>query len=107
LSMNGSLGGVNILSREAIDAATQSEVETTPDLVMNTVIRRSRGFILNTDGNFGPNKNAFGHNGAGGSTAFADRENGVSMSYVMNQMLSDSVNEPRANRLTKAVYQCT
>lgn len=106
LSMNGSIDGIKILSREAIDAATRSEVETTKDLVMNTVIRRSRGFILNTDGNFGPNQKAFGHNGAGGSTAFADRENGISMSYVMNQMLSDSTNEPRANRLTKALYQC-
>jgi len=106
LSMNGKLNGVEILSKQGIDAATYPEVETGTDLVMNSVIRRSRGFILNTDGNYGPNKHAFGHNGAGGSTAFADRENQLSMAYVMNQMLSDSMNEPRANRLTNALYQC-
>jgi CubicO group peptidase (beta-lactamase class C family) len=106
LSMQGELSGTSILSSGAIDAATLPEVETSTDLVMNSVIRRSRGFILNTDGNYGPNSKAFGHNGTGGSTAFADRENGVSLAYVMNQMLSNSLTEPRANRLTHALFQC-
>ena len=106
LSMQGELSGTSILSSGAIDAATLSEVETSKDLVMNSVIRRSRGFILNTDDNYGPNSKAFGHNGTGGSTAFADRENSVSLAYVMNQMLSNSLTEPRANRLTHALFQC-
>ncbi len=106
LAMQGELSGTRLLSSEAIDAATSSEVETSQDLVMGSVIRRSRGFILNTDGNYGPSAEAFGHNGTGGSTAFADRKNGVSFAYVMNQMVSDPFNEPRANRLTDALFQC-
>ena len=35
---------------------------------------------------YGPSLQAFGHPGAGGSLAFADPENGIAFTYVMNQM---------------------
>jgi len=35
---------------------------------------------------YGPSLSAFGHPGAGGSLAFADPENSIALSYVMNQM---------------------
>jgi len=36
--------------------------------------------------NYGRNKDAFGHPGAGGSHAFGDPETGISFAYTMNQM---------------------
>lgn len=35
---------------------------------------------------YGPSLTAFGHPGAGGSLSLADPENGIALSYVMNQM---------------------
>ena len=35
---------------------------------------------------YGPSPHAYGHPGAGGSLAFADPENAISFTYVMNQM---------------------
>jgi hypothetical protein len=37
-------------------------------------------------GVFGPRRTAFGHSGAGGSTAFADPEVGLSIAVTLNQM---------------------
>ncbi len=49
---------------------------------------------------------AFGHTGAGGSYGFADPEHELAVGYVMNQMSSGVVGDPRSRRLIKAVYQC-
>ncbi len=47
---------------------------------------------------------SFGHAGAGGSYGFADPENNLAVGYVMNQMSSGVVGDPRSRRLVKAVY---
>jgi CubicO group peptidase (beta-lactamase class C family) len=69
------------------------------------VTRRSRGFILSHENNYGPGRQSFGHAGAGGSMAFADPEANLSFCYVMNQMQTDG-SEPRAARLINEVYSC-
>jgi CubicO group peptidase (beta-lactamase class C family) len=53
---------------------------------------------------FGPSASAFGHPGAGGSTAFADPENGISFAYVMNQMELSLLPNEKSVRLVDAVY---
>ncbi len=47
---------------------------------------------------------SFGHTGAGGSYGFADPENNLAVGYVMNQMQSGMVGDPRARRLIAACY---
>jgi CubicO group peptidase (beta-lactamase class C family) len=47
---------------------------------------------------------SFGHSGAGGSYGFADPENDLAVGYVMNQMQSGLLGDPRARRLIKACY---
>jgi CubicO group peptidase (beta-lactamase class C family) len=47
---------------------------------------------------------SFGHTGAGGSYGFADPENNLAVGYVMNQMQSGMLGDPRARRLIKACY---
>ena len=63
------------------------------------------GFMLN-----GPEiqlmgPTSFGHAGAGGSLGFADAASGVAFGYVMNQMGSGLLIDPRAARLIQSVKE--
>jgi len=53
---------------------------------------------------FGRSSLAFGHPGAGGSHAFADPENGVSFTYLMNQMEQSLLPNEKSLRLVDAIY---
>ena len=105
MAMQGKLNGTRIISQQALMAATQLETARS-DLVLGKVIRRSAGFILNTDQAYGPNENAFGHSGSGGSMGFADQKSEIALGYVMNQMHTDALTVSRSKRLTDAVYRC-
>jgi CubicO group peptidase (beta-lactamase class C family) len=106
MANGGELNGVRIISPEAIAEATKQEVGDQIDLVTGYVMRRARGFMLNTDGGYGPSEAAFGHAGAGGSTGFADPVNNVAVGYAMNQMQADPNAIPRSKRLIDATYKC-
>ena len=49
---------------------------------------------------------SFGHEGAGGSVAFADRSKGLGFAYVMNQLTASLGADRRSRRLVEAVYSC-
>ncbi|MFJ9418845.1 serine hydrolase domain-containing protein [Streptomyces sp. NPDC101227] len=65
------------------------------------------GFMLNHQGQAGPNPRAFGHGGAGGSYAFADPENGMSYAYAMNKYGTGATGDadPRNMGLLAATYE--
>ena len=104
--MGGTLGDITIISAEALTAATKLEVDEQIDLVLGRRVRRGRGFIINTDGDYGPNEKAFGHNGTGGSTGFADPATGVAIGFAMNQMKTESSMAPGSKSLVDAIYKC-
>ena len=106
LAMGGTLGDITIISAEALTAATKLEVDEQIDLVLGRRVRRGRGFIINTDGDYGPNEKAFGHNGTGGSTGFADPATGVAIGFAMNQMKTESSMAPGSKSLVDAIYKC-
>jgi len=54
---------------------------------------------------FGPSQKSFGHPGAGGSHAFADRENRIAFAYVMNQMEQSLLPNEKSLRLVDAIYR--
>src|SRR5581483_12334831 len=61
------------------------------DRVLMIPIRKGVGFMMGgptngATGVFGPRKTAFGHSGAGGSTAFADPDAGLAIAVTINQM---------------------
>ena len=60
---------------------------------------RNRGLDI-----FGPNPDAVGHCGWGGSCAFADPATGISAAYVMTRQSPYLVGDPRAQRLIAALY---
>ena len=106
LANGGELNGVRIMSAESIRETTRSEVELEKDLVLGRPMRRARGFMLNTEGAYGPYPEAFGHAGAGGSIGFADPHNHVAVGYAMNQMQADMEASPHSLLLTSALYDC-
>ena len=82
------------------------QYEDKTDLILQTKIKRSQGgFILNEGAGYGPDPRAFGHNGTGGSSAFAALSPQVAFAYVPNQMLPEGL-RPRAPRLADLFYDC-
>ncbi|TNF87343.1 MAG: class A beta-lactamase-related serine hydrolase [Gammaproteobacteria bacterium] len=95
-----------ILSSESLAALTEERVGMVDDLVLGHPIRRGAGVILNTRAMFGPNPEAWGHSGTGGSKSFADPITGTAFGYVMNQMRDDEGESTRSGRLIDAYYGC-
>lgn len=86
-------------------ATTEQWAEREP--VLGHDYRMGLGFTLNSpDAYMGPNLNAFGHVGAGGSTGLADPDARVGFSYGMNLMHPHRDNGPRARHLLDALYSC-
>ena len=54
---------------------------------------------------YGPNADAFGHSGWGGSFGCADPAKGVAIGYVCNQMGPELVGDPRTAGLCQAILQ--
>ena len=106
LAMGGQFQGGQLISQKALQAATQLEIDSPVDRVLNKPMHWARGFMRNSRQEFGPHEQAFGHDGAGGSTGFADPVERVAIGYAMNQMRSDGDAVPRATLLSRVVYDC-
>jgi CubicO group peptidase (beta-lactamase class C family) len=105
VARGGELDGVQVLSAAAIEALTVEEVGGQDDLVLGRPMRRGRGVMLNTQGQYGPNPASFGHAGAGGSVGFADPAARLGVGYAMNQMQPGIETDTRGNRLVRALYE--
>jgi len=97
---------LGLVSDSTLAALLEARAGDEADLVLGRRLRRGAGVILNTDAMFGPNDRAWGHSGAGGSTAFADPVTTTAFAYAMNQMRDDEGNNTRASRLIGAYYNC-
>ena len=82
LARGGELDGVRVLNEDTIAAMCDEEVGEQDDLVLGRPLRRGRGVILNTQGMYGPNREAYGHSGAGGSVGFADPSLKLGIGYA-------------------------
>ena len=99
---------VTLVSPETLKYAYE-ESSYGHDYILKMDTRFSMGFMLNQKalaGRFGPGLKSFGHNGAGGSFAFADPDMGLSYGYVMNKMGSYLLMDPRSQALIDASYEC-
>ena len=102
--VDGTLDGRRVLSPETLAAATRQRVHGR-DRVLPFEMGWAAGLTRNeTIGVFGPNPDAVGHCGWGGSCAFADSVAGLSMAYVMTRQSPHLVGDPRAQRLIGALY---
>lgn len=104
LAGGGTLDGVRLLSRAAIERAIEEQIYV-PDLVLNFPIRWGLGFMLNSPTlPLSPNPRTFGHGGWGGSLGFADLDAGAAWAYVMNKMTPGTAGDNRAFPLIQAFY---
>jgi CubicO group peptidase (beta-lactamase class C family) len=95
--------GRRLVGGEALAEATRCRFEGV-DIVKGEFQRWSAGFWLNPGRLYGPNLEAFGHSGLGGSFAFADPVAGVAAAYTMNKMSDQFEHNPRRRGLIDAVY---
>lgn len=103
LANGGALGDVQLLKPETIDQLRAEQTERV-DLCLGVGLGWGNGMMLNRPRWFGTSDKAFGHFGYGGSFGCADPDAGVSMGYVMSQMGTALLADPRANALVQATY---
>ena len=105
LAAGGGIGGIEILSRSMLAAATQ-EHSFGLDRILDRESRFGLGFQLpQAERPLGPNAEAFGHFGAGGSLGFCDPVAGVAFAYVTNDM-GPRWQNPRNKALLASIYEC-
>ncbi len=95
--------GEPYLTEGALDAALQPRI-TGDDLVLPFHLSWAAGLMRNVNRHFGPNENAYGHAGFGGSCVVIDPEHRFAAAYVMNKMSPHLVGDPRSLRLLDALY---
>jgi CubicO group peptidase (beta-lactamase class C family) len=95
----------SLLNAKTLAQATE-DLGTRPELVLAEPLRRGRGLLLNRLGKMGRSRDAFGHDGHGGSTAFADPRHGIGVGYVMNQLEPPWTGRTRRELLVDALYRC-
>lgn len=106
LARGGELGGARILRPETVAALSEEVWGMDDDLVLGSPMRRGRGVNLNTRGELGPTRAAFGHSGTGGSVGLADPERRIGAGYVMNQLWEGAGPKSRSGRLLSCLYRC-
>lgn len=110
LACGGALGGVELVDAHTLTTMSRVESEG-PDEILLVPTRFASGFIKSTDNRpgssalLGPNAEAFGHTGAGGSIGMADPVAGVAIGYVMNQLGAGVLLNERGQSLVDAVYE--
>jgi CubicO group peptidase (beta-lactamase class C family) len=105
LAGGGVLDGVRVADAGLLREASR-EHSAGPDLVLDRPSRFALGFQLSQpERPLGPDPDAFGHFGAGGSLGFCDPAAGIGFGYVMNQ-LGPRWQNPRNRALVDALYRC-
>lgn len=105
LAAGGSIDGVEVLSAGMLAAAAE-EQSFGPDRILERESRFALGFQLpQAERPLGPNAEAFGHFGAGGSLGFCDPVARVAFGYVTNDM-GPRWQNPRNKALLAAIYDC-
>jgi CubicO group peptidase (beta-lactamase class C family) len=100
-------GGPALLNRDTFEDMTRLH-NVAQEGVLQQRYRFGCGVLLNSPPylDIGPNLDAFGHHGAGGSVGFADPGEGLAFAYVTRRMHSRIDNGPRSRRLIAATYRC-
>jgi CubicO group peptidase (beta-lactamase class C family) len=101
----GLIGGARILSQRGFEALAKPRWRG-EDLVLPFNMDWRTGVIGNSNRVYGPNAEALGHSGMGGSAGFGDPVASVSVGYVMNRQSHHIMGDPRSLKLIDALYAC-
>jgi CubicO group peptidase (beta-lactamase class C family) len=91
LANGGEVDGVRLVSKERIAEIQKIYTEEPDRVLIHMPLPKGVGFMMGGEiagasSVYGPRRTAFGHSGAGGSTAFADPETGLAMAVTINKM---------------------
>jgi len=101
----GEVDGVRLIKDETV-LKTKEESSRGPDLVLVVDSGWGMGFMRSLESSPMLTEESFGHSGAGGSLAFGDLEHRVGFGYVMNQMGTSVMGDPRTVSLITAIRSC-
>ena len=106
LAQGGTVGGVRLLSPEAVKRASAQQWEEEADGTLGRPFRMAMGFMLNKPGYtpMGRNPAAFGHLGSGGALAFADPDTGISFAALTNYQCEGVGVGERTESLVESLY---
>ncbi len=106
LSSRGYYDRDRILSPGTLEQVMRERV-CGQDRVLPFKLSWGAGLLRNKGINiYGPNPNAVGHSGWGGSCAMADPDRWLSAGYVMNKQSAYLIGDPRPVKLIEALYRC-
>ena len=99
--------GVRILGDTVRDIARTSNTPTGEmDVILLDPTDFGMGFMVHSPRTPYSGPSSFGHDGAGGSVAFAEVNRELAFSYVMNTMMTVVDGDPRRARLIAAASRC-
>ncbi len=98
------IDGVRLLSDKQLDAAV-TRLTFGPDRILFFDTSFGLGYMLPGMFSLYCGESAFGHDGAGGSHSFADRNHKASFVYIMNKMEAGLNGDPRSRALTDTLYE--
>ena len=93
------------VSKEVLELVTKVEVKGTDHVMKSPMQWSPVGYIVGGGKLFGKSNKSFGHTGWGGSMAFADPENNLSIAYTMNLLTGSMLGDQRALELVEETYK--
>lgn len=109
LALDGSVGGVRVLTEDAVSALRYTQTATDVDAVLGIRTAYSLGYSKSWPNpplrrlRFG--EDAFGTSGLGGQVGFADPAHGLAFGYTMNRHAHGTGINHRGQALVDEVYQ--
>ena len=95
----------DFISKDTLNQVTSIEVKGDDQVMKKPMQWSPVGFSIGGGKLFGKSSRSFGHTGWGGSMAFADPENNLSISYTMNMLTGSMLGDQRALNLVEATYK--
>lgn len=103
IAVSGKVGSHVFLAEDMREKLLSPRISG-PNLVLPFDITFAAGIMQNTNLHYGPNPNAYGHSGWGGSCVFADTDNGITGAYAMTKQSNALLGDARPRRIIDAMY---
>lgn len=103
---DGTIAGADFVGTSTRSSAISSQIVGT-DAVLTFPMDWACGFLRSGPLNiYGPDPDAFGHTGWGGSFAMGHPGKGYGLAYTPNKMGTEILNDPRSVNIVNAYYEC-
>ena len=95
----------NLVSNSTLESVTSIEIKGDDQVMKRPMQWSPVGFSIGGGKLFGTSGRSFGHTGWGGSMAFTDPENNLSIAYTMNLLTGSMLGDNRALELVAETYK--